>query len=116
MKELNVKVGDKVLYKGGSPIAYTDEIREVTRITPTGRIRINNSDCQFNKYGEEMGSGSDWYSYSISIPTEEDFERVKRNRAINKAVKLCNKVDRTNITYEQSIKIIDAILGGDNND
>lgn len=58
MKELNVNVGDKVLYRGGNPLNYTDEIREVTKVTPTGRIRISGTESQFDKYGSQMGDKS----------------------------------------------------------
>lgn len=108
MSELNVNVGDKVLYRGGSPLNYVEEIREVTKITPTGRIRISRCDSQFDKYGREMGGG-DWYSYSIVIPTEEDIERVKKNNAIKKAVSLCGEVNKKNITYEQAEKLIEIL-------
>lgn len=114
MAELNVKVGDKVLYCGGNPLNYVEKIREVTKITPTGRIRISGCDSQFNKYGKQMGDNGDWFTYSISIPTEEDFDRVKKNNAIEKAVSLCRKVKSKNITYEQAKKIIEILE--ENND
>ena len=108
MDELNVKVGDNVLYKGGRE--RIESIRKVTKITPTGRIRISGSDSQFNKYGDEMGHSDDWSPrHYISVPTKEDIVRVERNNAIRKAVFLCKEVNGENITYEQVGKLIDIL-------
>lgn len=110
MAELNVKVGDKVLLSGGSPLNRVEEIREVIKVTPTGRIRISGSGSQFDKYGREMGSRDLWNSsYYIFVPTEEDIERVKKNNAIKKAVSLCGEVNKKNITYEQAEKLIEIL-------
>lgn len=111
MAELNVKVGDKVLYSGGYSYNSFEKISEVVKVTPTGRIKIKDSVSQFDKYGNEMGKKDRWTSHSrISELTEEDCERVKKNNAIFKAVYLCGKVDKKNMTYEQAVKIIE-ILG-----
>ena len=108
MSELNVKVGDKVLYKGGRNCI--EEIREVIKITPTGRIRISGSSSQFDKYGSEMGNRNAWIpSHCITVATKEDIERVKRNDTVRKAVFLCNKADNKNITYEQAKKIVEIL-------
>ena len=50
MEELKVKVGDKVLYNHWH-FGTTEAITTVTKITPTGRIRIDFCDTQFDKYG-----------------------------------------------------------------
>lgn len=49
-KELNVNVGDDVLYR---PSSYSriEKIATVTKVTPTGRIRIDKFTNQFDKYG-----------------------------------------------------------------
>lgn len=67
-EELNVNVGDEVLYR---PSSYSriEKISTVTKVTPTGRIRIDKSTNQFDKYGRQMGNvgwgGRDYVSFPI---------------------------------------------------
>lgn len=111
MEELNVKVGDKVLYYGGSLFNPVEKITTVTKVTPTGRIRIDCNDCQYNKYGMEMGNKDIWSGNSKIRPyTEEDAKRIIENNVIKKAVSLCGKVNKSNLSYDQAAKIIE-ILG-----
>ena len=49
MEELKVKVGDKVLYRLWTFSGTVERIETVTRVTPTGRIRIDGSGSQFDK-------------------------------------------------------------------
>ena len=86
MKELNVKVGDKLLYSYGYSYNITERIVEVTKVTPTGRIRVTTSDSQYDKYGHEIGNHNILNCKSkLSILTEEDIERITQNNAIAKA-------------------------------
>ena len=78
MEELNVKVGDKVLVSGR--YKENDYIAEVEKVTPTGRIKLSGgSSAQFDKYGREMGANL-YYSHWLSIPTEEDYKRIEKNK------------------------------------
>ena len=83
MEELNVKAGDKLLISNTN----NEYIATVARVTPTGRIRLAGSFdyMQFDKYGRQMGTDS-LYSgkYRLSIPTEEDYKRVERNKLVGK--------------------------------
>lgn len=80
-EELNVNVGDEVLYR---PASYSriEEIATVTKVTPTGRIRIDKSTNQFDKYGRQMGDncwmGKD-YIYMLTPEKKEKILRKKRN-------------------------------------
>ena len=57
MTELNVKIGDRVIYYSG----INSTVTAVTKITPTGRIRIEAAENkQFDKYGVEMGVRLAW--------------------------------------------------------
>lgn len=111
MNELNVKVGDKVLLTYSAYCKQYREIVEVINVTPTGRINIDGINVQFDKYGRRMGK-RDFSSefYQISFVTEEQIaeilENQKRNSIINKAVRLCQKVNEKNLTYEQALKLI----------
>lgn len=108
MNELNVKVGDKLLYIWGYPHNRVEKIVTVKRVTPTGRIRIDYNDEQYDKYGKEMGNKDMWScSSSLSIPTEEDYERIKKNNAINKALRIIGKINKDNLDYDKALKIIE---------
>ena len=111
MNELNVKVGDKVLLTYSAYCEQRQKIVKVINVTPTGRIKVEGVNIQFDKYGRRMGKrdfSSDFYQ--ISFVTEkqiaEILENQKRNSIINKAVRLCQKVNGKNLTYEQALKLI----------
>lgn len=108
MGELNVKVGDKLLYNCGYSYNRVENIVTVTKVTPTGRIRIDYNDEQYDKYGHEMGKRDRWScSSSLSIPTEKDYERIKKNNAINKALHIIGKINKDNLDYDKALKIIE---------
>ena len=114
MKELNVKVGDKLLYSYGYPCNRTERIVEVTKVTPTGRIRVTTSDSQYDKYGHEMGNSDMWScKSSLSIPTEEDIKRIAQNNTIAKALNIVSKLHKDNLEYEKALKIIELFDGKD---
>ncbi len=105
MDELNVKVGDKVLYERRG----RERIVTVTKVTPTGRIRIDFTDSQFDKYGHQMG-GDTWFSSRIRRATPEDIKRIEQKKTILKAYELCQTIDAKSLSYEKALKIIE-ILG-----
>ena len=79
MAELKVNVGDKLLYSYGYSYNRVEKIVTVTKVTPTGRIRIDFNDKQYDKFGNEMGRKDIWSSYSsLSVLTDKDFERIKK--------------------------------------
>ena len=93
MNELNVKVGDKVLLTYSAYCEQRQRIVKVINVTPTGRIKVEGVNIQFDKYGRRMGKrdfSSDFYR--ISFVTEkqiaEILENQKRNSTINKAAAL----------------------------
>lgn len=109
-EELNVKVGDKLLYRTGYTCNQVERIVTVTKVTPTGRIRVDYSDKQYDKYGNEMGSGNIWTCRSsLYLPKEEDYERIKANNAIAKALLLIGKQNKEILSYEQAVKIIEIL-------
>lgn len=111
MSELNVRVGDKVLLRYSAYYKEYEKIVEVVKVTPTGRIKVNGVDVQFDKYGQRMGK-RDFCSefYQINSVTEEEILEIKKkqrgNSIINKAYRLCQNVKRDSLTYEQALKII----------
>ena len=114
MNELNVKVGDKVLLTYSAYCKQHQKIVEVTKVTPTGRIKVNGLNVQFDKYGQKMGShGFCSEFYQISFVTEEQIsefrEKQRRNSIINKAVKLCQQVNEKSLTYDQALEIISIL-------
>lgn len=114
MNELNVKVGDKVLLTYFAYCKQHQKIVEVTKITPTGRIKVNGLNVQFDKYGQKIGSnGFCSEFYQISFVTEEQIsefrEKQRRNSIINKAVKLCQQANEKNLTYDQALEIISIL-------
>lgn len=114
MNELNVKVGDKLLYSYGYSYNITERIVEVTKVTPTGRIRVTTSDRQYDKYGREMGNNDMCSCKSkLSIPTEEYIKRIAQNNTIAKALNIVSKLHRDNLEYEKALKIIELFEGKD---
>ena len=114
MNELNVKVGDKLLYSYGYSYNITERIVEVTKVTPTGRIRVTTSDSQYDKYGHEIGNHNILNCKSkLSILTEEDIKRIVQNNTITKALNIVSKLHRDNLQYEKALKIIELFEGKD---
>ena len=105
MDELNVKVGDKVIYERRG----MESIVTVTKVTPTGRIRIDFIDGQFDKYGWKIG-GDIWFCPRIKRATPEDIKRIEQKNTILEACKLCQTISTKNLSYEKALKIIE-ILG-----
>lgn len=112
-KELNVNVGDEVLYR---PASYSriEKIATITKVTPTGRIRIDESMNQFDKYGRQMGNvgwgGRDY----IYILTPEKKEEIFRKNEIKKCICIFADLKNT-LTYEQAKGILNILLGGKQN-
>lgn len=107
--ELKVKAGDKVLYRYNSWGRSVERIETVKKVTPTGRIRIEGMDSQFDKYGREMGVDA-WSEHAIlSIPTEEDYKRIKENAVISKAISLVKDLSRKTLSYDKAVKIIEIL-------
>lgn len=108
-EELNVKVGDEVLYRLWNLSGAVERIETVTRVTPTGRIRIDGSGSQFDKYGREMGCNSWKGSAHLSIPTEEDYKRIEENAVISKALSLMEKLNKKTLPYDKAVKIVEIL-------
>lgn len=107
LEELKVKVGDELLYNCGHSDGKVETIVTVTKVTPTGRIRIDWNDCQYDKYGNEMRNGRLGVTSHLSIPTEADYKRIKENKVKKIALYIINRV-KTNMDYETALKIIDT--------
>lgn len=114
MEELNVKPGDTVIYHTGNLYDIKYKIAKVIKVTPTGRIRVNCSDCQYNKYGERIGKKERWERTTyISKATDELLIEAREETAIHHAFDLCRNVERSKLTYEQAVKIIEILEPGD---
>ena len=113
-KELNVKVGDTVLYHHGSTYGHRlPAITKVAKITPTGRIRVELYPSeQFDKYGKRMGNTS-WSRPYLEVPTDERLQEVAKKTFIRRLVqKLQSKVTEENISYEQAVAIDEILKDG----
>lgn len=104
--EINVKPGDYVLYQSKYISACTEEIVKVLKVTPTGRIRIEGHNEQFNKYGMPMGKTETYHHVCIKTLTEDDRKRVEENSAISEALMLMNLKNEKNLSYRQAVEII----------
>lgn len=107
-EELKVKAGDRVLYQCWNFGGTVERIETVTRVTPTGRIRIDGSGSQFDKYGREMGAGYRGGA-NLSIPTEEDYKRIEENAVISKALSLIGKLNKKTLSYDKAAKIVEIM-------
>jgi len=107
MAELNVKVGDKVLFTSSFQGKTTEIITKVIKITPTGRIRVEIApEIMFNKYGCEMGRLRGIYTTRyLSALTPEKEKEIKEKGIINGCKKAFdNKKDE--LTYDQALEIL----------
>src|SRR5512146_2406576 len=77
-------VGEAVVVKSYQPYSSRTvlNIRKITKITPTGRIRLEGTDVQYDKSGHAMGSSSG----EILHKTPELIEQVRLYRARNKVL------------------------------
>lgn len=109
-EELNVNVGDEVLYR---PASYSriEKIATVTKVTPTGRIRIDKSTNQFDKYGRQMGDNCWMGKDYIYMLTPEKKEKILRKNEISKCICVFNDL-KNKLTYEQAKDILNILLGG----
>lgn len=98
----NLRVGDKVVYCD----RFGEEICEVVRITPTGRIRVSgHENIQFDKYGLKMGSDRG-YPASIKQANQQEIEKIQQYQVKIKAYKKMQITRFDDITYEQAVKIL----------
>ena len=80
MEKLNVNVGDKVILCRDN----VKRITEVTKILPTGRIRVKDSKSMFSPDGHELGSG--WYKATLFPYTEEIAKEIRETNTKRNAV------------------------------
>lgn len=114
MNELNLSVGDKVLYYGGYSYNEWERIATVTKITPTGRIRIDCSDKQFDKFGNEMGRYDRWSPTGrIKKLTDEDERRIIEKQTVSKCLKMMSKLNSENFSFEKAEKILSILESED---
>ena len=113
MNELKLKIGDKVLITNGLPTE--DKIGTVTKITPTGRIKLDiYTDYQFDRYGRQMGNRDIWSrSKSIRIPDKEDYNRVHKNEIVGHIYSKIDQLNTQNLydTNISTLEILDDCLG-----
>lgn len=113
MNELKLKIGDKVLITNGLPTE--DKIGTVTKITPTGRTKLDiYTDYQFDRYGRQMGNRDIWSrSKSIRIPDKEDYNRVHKNEIVGHIYSKINQLNIQNLydTNISTLEILDDCLG-----
>lgn len=83
---------------------YRDTVHTVDKVTPTGRIKIEN--IYYNKYSIEMGGGT-WRWSSLHEATPEALNEIAKTQTIKKALWLVRNV--SDITFEQAVKLIDVL-------
>ena len=109
MEELKVKVGDKLIYHSYG-LDKIEKIATVTKVTPTGRMRIDCNDGQYDKYGKIMGQKNIWDTRSyLTIPTDEDIKRIEENNTIAKALYMVRELNKDNLDYDRAVKIMEIL-------
>ncbi len=104
MAELNVKVGDKVLFSQWHYTKTYERIATVTRVTPTGRIKVSGSEAYFNKNGDQMGNSMMKASLSVLTPEKE------KELTEAATIRHCRTVfDKTDLTYKQAVRILSIL-------
>ena len=109
MEGYDFKVGDKVLFETGYPYNHRETIREIVKITPTGRVRISGSSLQFGKGGYRLGRGKWSEPCSIRPISDQEIIEWKKNRmktvVIRNAMQLCHNIKSEDLDYETACKI-----------
>ena len=96
------EVGQKVIYDG-------NKISTVTKVTPTGRVRIDYCpDYQFDKNGIMMGTDA-WHHHWIEEATEEEIEEVRLSNYYAKIRRKLKEFDFNQLSREQLNKVIAII-------
>ncbi len=108
-EELKVKPGDKLLCTTYHYSGTRKRIVTVAKVTPTGRIRIAESEVQFDKYGEQMGGRGNFEAHSsLSVPTQEDYKELQEKRTIAKAISAMERASK-HLSYRQAVKILEVL-------
>ena len=99
-------IGVKLAEKAGDTPAHI----QFTKVTPTGRIRIDCNDGQYDKYGKIMGQKNIWDTHSyLTIPTDEDIKRIEENNTIAKALYMVRELNKDNLDYDRAVKIMEIL-------
>ena len=101
---LNVKVGDKVIYHTNG----SRGIATVTKVTPTGRIRIDASMDQFTPDGDKMGQDL-WEHCYITVYDETVAQEIKNEKYVKNVIARMRKISANDLTVEDA-KAIMAII------
>ena len=102
----NLKVGDKVILNTG----YRTVVTNVTRITPTGRIRVAAlRDIQFNSNGEEIVGKNTWaaaYSF-LEEWTQEKEDYLKKQKYERETIaRVKDMFKKTTLSVSQAERIL----------
>ena len=97
----NLKVGDEVFVVG----RWGKSLSKVQRITPTGRIVVNN--IQYNATGKAR-TGDIWATLNLERVTEESVARYKKAKFVS-AVRAAVAANLTGMSYNAA-KQINEIL------
>lgn len=96
---------------------YKDDefIAEVEKVTPTGMIKLSklSNPISFNKYGRQIGVKS-YFPYRLSIPTEEDYKRIEKNKLVGKIIYNIRSLNTDNLYNLDTdmLKILNIALDG----
>lgn len=86
----DLKKGDKVIEQG-TGIGSIDYIREVERVTPSGRI-ILTTGTTFNPDGRLRGGKSAWGTNRLEQATDKALARVKRDNLLRSTKNLSRSI------------------------
>lgn len=102
-----LKVGDKVFVNSGSSSTLTT----VQRITPTGRVVVNNT-----QFINGVNRSNMWNIMTLEETTEEKIQRYNRRVFIHKVYVALLKISKT-MNYEQAKQVNEILnLGVKEND
>lgn len=109
-KELNVKIGDKVLLVSEN----SRRIVTVKKITPTGRIKVTNCTFGFDKYGEKMGGNDLYKNIDVNIqPLTKEVEREFHLKSERMRLIYLINANLENASLD-TLKEISSLLEGNN--
>lgn len=111
--ELNVKVGEKLMLTIYSWRFRNEKIVTVKKITPTGRIKLEENDHVYNKFGELISPKTVNVIENLKAPTTKDFTRIYNNDVIKKARYILINMEDKELSLDEAKKIIELFGKGD---
>jgi len=82
-----LQVGDTVIVRQ-SGIGSSDKVDKVAKITPSGRVHLENSSTQYNSNGTARGVKDTYFNTYLMMPTDKLLYNIKKEQTYKKVHRL----------------------------